>query len=87
MQKPDRRLRRLLRMRRERPCRRRAAEQRDELAPFPLIELHLTLDEPGLRRKYIQLMRFSQEVAERFYIADEQARSGHCPLRSSANLM
>ena len=44
----------------------RAADERDELAPFQLIELHLTLDEPGLRRKYIQLMRFSQEVAERF---------------------
>jgi hypothetical protein len=32
-------LRRLLRARRERPSR-RAAEQRDELATFPLIELH-----------------------------------------------
>jgi hypothetical protein len=30
----------LLRPRRERPCRRRAAEQRDELAAFYLIELH-----------------------------------------------
>ena len=37
------------------------------VAPFYLTELHLTLDEPGLRRKYIQLMRSSQEVAERFY--------------------
>jgi hypothetical protein len=31
---------RLLRARRERPSRRRAAEQRNELAPFQLIELH-----------------------------------------------
>ena len=30
----------LLRARRERPRRRRAAEQGDELAPFQLIELH-----------------------------------------------
>jgi hypothetical protein len=30
----------LLRPRRNRPCRRRAAEQRDERAAFPLIELH-----------------------------------------------
>ena len=30
----------LLRARRERQRRRRAAEQRDELAPFQLIELH-----------------------------------------------
>ena len=50
----------------KRPRRRRAAKKLDELAPFYLTELHLTLDEPGLRRKYIQLMRFSQEVAERF---------------------
>ena len=33
MEEPDHRHRRLLRPRRQRPCRRRAAEQRDELAP------------------------------------------------------
>ena len=67
IEETDHRYRRSLRARRERPRGCRAAEQRDELAPFYLTELHLTLDEPGLRRKYIQLMRFSQEVAERFY--------------------
>jgi hypothetical protein len=39
VKKSDRRQRRLLRARRDRP-RGRAAEQRDELAPFQLIELH-----------------------------------------------
>jgi hypothetical protein len=32
----------LLRARRERPRERRAAEQRDELAPFPLMKMHPT---------------------------------------------
>jgi hypothetical protein len=36
----DDRHRRLLRPRRERPGSRSAAEQRDELTPFHLIELH-----------------------------------------------
>jgi hypothetical protein len=39
VEEPDHRHRRLLRPRRERP-RHRAAEQRDELAPFQLRELH-----------------------------------------------
>ena len=38
--KPDHRHRRLLCARRERPRGRRAAEQRDEIAPFQLIEVH-----------------------------------------------
>jgi hypothetical protein len=37
--KSDHRHRRLLRVRRERPCC-RAAKQRDDLAPFPRTELH-----------------------------------------------
>src|SRR5262249_35387659 len=36
----DHRHRRLLRLRRKRPCNRRAAEERNELTPFQLIKLH-----------------------------------------------
>jgi hypothetical protein len=41
----------LLRPRRERPCRRSAAEQRDDLAPFQMVELHLVPFEPGKMRR------------------------------------
>jgi hypothetical protein len=40
VEKSHHRHRRLLRARRQRPCRCRAAEQRDELATFPLMEMH-----------------------------------------------
>jgi hypothetical protein len=40
VEKSDHRQRWLLRTQGERPSRRRAAKQRDELAPFQLIELH-----------------------------------------------
>src|SRR5262249_6377286 len=39
-QPSDNRYRPLLRARRHRPCRCRAAEKRDEVAPFQLMELH-----------------------------------------------
>ena len=49
----------LLRARRERPRCRRAAEQRDELAPFPLTETH---DDPPARTRlqHTQIERFGQ---------------------------
>ncbi len=46
--------------RRERPRRRRAAEERDELAPFQLIELHSVPVRQG-RIEDIELARISQE--------------------------
>ena len=47
-----------LRARRERPRHRRAAKQRDEIAPFHLVELH-SVPVPG---QHIGLARISQEV-------------------------
>jgi hypothetical protein len=56
----------LLRARRERPGSRRAAEQRDELASFQLIELHSVPSQAGAGLQDIELARISQEVTERF---------------------
>src|SRR6185295_16351646 len=47
VQEPDHRHRLLLRARRERPCSRRAAEQRDELAPLHSITLSATESSVG----------------------------------------
>jgi hypothetical protein len=56
----------LLRARRERP-RHRATEQRGELAPFYLIELHSVPLSARAGLQDIELARISQEVTERFY--------------------
>ena len=46
----------------QRPRRRRAAEQRDELAPFQLIELHPVPRQPGPDYRISNWQRISQEV-------------------------
>ncbi len=56
----------LLCAQRQRPRRRRAAEQRDELPSF-LIELHPIPTSWDRTRQNIELARISQEVTERFY--------------------
>jgi hypothetical protein len=60
-----------LRTRRERPCRRRAAEQRDELAAPQLIELH-ALPSQG-RLQNIELAVVSQGVSE----GTQQPKAGY----------
>jgi hypothetical protein len=58
----------MLRPRRERPRRSRAAEQGDELAPFQLIELQFgPPSKAGAGLQDIELARVSQQVPERFY--------------------
>src|SRR5262249_24530395 len=62
----------LLRARRERPRDCRAAEQRDELATFQLIELH-SVPPARARLQDIELARIGQEVTERFTTAREHS--------------
>jgi hypothetical protein len=50
-----------VRPRRERPCC-RAAEQRDEVAPFQLIELHSVSPPARAELQHIELARISQEL-------------------------
>jgi len=57
---PDEWHRRLLRARRERPRRRRAAEQRDEIAAFQLVELH-SISASQRRMQDIESAMVSQE--------------------------
>src|SRR5262249_61027018 len=63
---------------RERPCR-RAAEQRYELAPFQLIELHSV---PAAKpdRRIIELARISQVITERFYNLLAVGEGAHSPV-------
>jgi hypothetical protein len=56
---------RLLRARRERPRSRSAAEQRDEVAPFQFVELHLVPHERGTVSHYVELARLRQVERER----------------------
>ena len=75
---PDHRHRRLLGARRERPSRRRAAEQRDERAPFQLVELHFgPRARAGLQD--IELAVVSQEVTKRFYNLLAVGEACACP--------
>jgi hypothetical protein len=55
----------LLRPRRERPCHRRTAEKRDELAPSQLLELLSVSHQPGSQD--IELAMVSQRVRRLFH--------------------
>ena len=52
--------------RRKRPCR-RAAQQRDEFAPFGINQVGSVPSQAGAESQDIELARISQEVIERFY--------------------
>jgi hypothetical protein len=76
-----RQLARLLRARCERQRRRRAAEQRDEIAASQSLELHLVPRQPTAGLQDIELVRISQEVTERFYNLLAVGAGGRCPSR------
>ena len=63
-QELGRQLARLLRPRRERPRRSRAAAERDEVTPFPLTEMHPIPSRAGSTSQDIGLQRNSQRVSE-----------------------
>src|SRR5262249_57735410 len=75
MQESDHRYLRLLRARRERP-RSCPAEQRDELAPFHLTEMHPIPSRAGSTSQDTGLQRISQRVA--CQAPPISARSGRC---------
>src|SRR3981081_2099004 len=74
--------RQLLRARSERPCNRRAADERDELAPFQLIELHSIPASQGRIVRY----RIGEEVTELFYNLLAVGEGGRSPTRTWNNL-
>jgi hypothetical protein len=65
----------LLRPRRQRPRRRRAAEQGYELASFPLTECIRSLSGQDCKHD-IQSVKVSQEASERIYNRPAAPRSG-----------
>src|SRR5437016_6016703 len=78
LEKSHHRHRRLLPARRERPRDRRAAEQRDELASFQVIEFHSVPCAARAGLQDIELARISQEVSGRLPLRKSTARQRIC---------